>query len=279
MKILFIVVSLLAVGESRAAEVLYKVTEVSGNFFAWRGLEVGWSPVVLGAFYEENALVQSLGAGNIVLKEQISSVGDNPKVIIVESPGRSIFRIGKEVMRKVKLSTNFVKSTDTGVSDDKEDADFDISSIWRKIASLGKANVSSVKGADNTKVGGDESKAELAAKSRYERIEFRYPSKGGVLVPQQLPLTVPLIWEHLGKAEGCYEIFLKSAVKTVFERVGVAQEKRFDLKISEAGNYVVRVQCSSGRAASEEHAFNVLPADSVQWQAPVSVKERLKRKP
>jgi hypothetical protein len=269
---LFIVAAtFLTSGQSYAKNPTFRVASKQGEFFVWSGLDVGWEPVKTNAIYNENSLFQSMGGSRIDLRQTRETIQGTAKNVSVESKGRIIFRLNEEIVRKLQISNNFVNKIDTGLKvEKKEEEKLDLASAWKKVASLMKPT-SNTKGGDSAKVGaGESAKVNLAAADIGERIEVTYPARGGIFVPEALPLVVPVIWKQAANEKGCYEVFLKAVDRTGFKSVGVVKEPRIDVVIKKAGAYVIRVQCATNSARSEEMTFNVLPVDAQEWSKPVS---------
>jgi hypothetical protein len=263
--------SLLPTGQSFAKDATYRVASQDGEFFVWNGLDVGWEPVSKSIVYKENTIFQSMGKSRIDLRQTKETVQGTAKNIFVESDGRIIFRLNDEVVRKLQISNNFVSKLDTGLKKEEEKEEkLDIMSAWKKVASLMKPS-SQEKGGDSAKVGaGEAAKQTSSVADTSERIEFTYPARGGIFVPDSLPMTVPIIWKAVTDEKGCYEVFVKSVDRAGFNSVGVVKEPRIDFKLKKPGAYVVRIQCTGNSARSEELTFNVLPSESKEWKIPVA---------
>lgn len=262
----------LTTGQSFGKDATYRVVSQEGQFFVWNGLDVGWEPVTTSFVYKENTIFQSMGRSRIDLRQNNATVQGTANNIFVESSGRIIFRLNNDLIRKLQISNNFVSKLDTGLKkeDDEKEEKLDIMSAWKKVASLMKPS-SQEKGGDSAKVGvGETPKQSVSDSDIGERIEFTYPARGGIFVPESLPMTVPIIWKNVTDEKGCYEVFIKAVDRTGFNSAGVVKEPRIDLNLKKPGAYVVRIQCSANNARSEELTFNVLPADAKEWKKPVA---------
>lgn len=261
-------------GQCFAKNPTYRVASQSGEFFVWNGLDVGWERVTTNSVYRENTVFQSMGGSRIDLRQTKETIQGTAKNVLVESKGRVVFRLNDEVVRKLQISSNFVSKLDTGIKEEEKEEKLDIMSAWKKIASLMKPT-SKEKGGDSAKVGaGEVMKQSLSAEDIGERIVFTYPAKGGIFVPDSLPMFVPIIWKNVANEAGCYEVFVKAVDSTGFNSVGVVKEPRIDVKLDKPGAYVIRIQCAANNARSEELTFNVLLPDAKEWKKPVTAKKQ-----
>jgi len=260
----------------------YFVEDAAGEVYAWSNLEAGWLRVTKKSILADGSLIQSNGAMKIQAVRTAEGSKERGQQIVVESQGSIMFRLTPALSRDFELANYFVKkSSDLEVpSMGEEEQMLSIRDAWEKVLALISAKGAKKKGGDNLKFGKGKSQ-EVRTEVQGTVLTITYPAKGGVFVPENFPVDVPVIWgEPQNKPElgsvWSYEVFLKATEDSEYKRVARTKDSNYTLQILKEGSYSVMVSSPNGNAKSEETLFSVFPADAEVWKKIPSKKRETK---
>ena len=263
----------------------YLIHEATGEIYAWSSMETGWVPVIARAKLAEGTIIQSKGGLKLVAVRVTEGSKVKGQKIVIEALGNIMFRLTPELSREFELANYFVKkSSDLELpSKGGEEDNLSLRDAWEKVLALISSKQAQKKGGDNLKFGKGKSQ-EVRTEVEGTVLTISYPAKGGVFVPENFPLEVPVIWnEPVTKPDKgnvwVFDVFFKSTADSEYRRIGNTTKPSYTLPILKEGSFSVMIRAANGNARSEETLFSVFPADAEVWKKVPKKKESPSQKP